>query len=161
MPAKTGTRVRKDRVESSLLVTSFGKPKLVDLAPPLVHVLFHSPRDGKMSSLVQKFENRDLIAKKRAKETGDSLTKRVEITAAMNFNFALLCLTRCSSAGPVIVSPPSSSLPSHNFLFQLFSKRSATPFVELAIPKRLSWIGDDEVLGHGADAGACGPWKSW
>jgi hypothetical protein len=86
-----------------------------------------------MSSLVQKFENRDLISKKRAKETGDSLTKRVEITAAMNFNFALLCLALCSSAGPVIVSPPSSSLPSHNFLFQLFSKRSATRFVKLAI----------------------------
>jgi hypothetical protein len=31
-----------------------------------------------------------LIAKKREKETGDSLTKRLEITAAMNFNFALL-----------------------------------------------------------------------
>jgi hypothetical protein len=42
------------------------------------------------------------MAEKRAKETGDSPAKRLEITAAMCFNFALVRLAPCCSAGSAI-----------------------------------------------------------
>ena len=73
------------------------------------------------------------MAEKRAKESGDSPAKRLEITAAMCFNFALVRLAPCCSAGTAKTSPPSSSLPSHNLVSKLFRKTLGTRFVNLTI----------------------------
>jgi hypothetical protein len=61
------------------------------------------------------------MAEKRAKETGDSPAKRLEITAAMCFNLALVCLAPCCSAGSAWLSPPS--LPFKSLSSQLYHRK--------------------------------------
>ena len=63
------------------------------------------------------------MAEKRAKETGDSPAKRLEITAAMCFNFALVRLAPCCSSGTARAPPPSSSLPSEKFVSKLYHRK--------------------------------------
>jgi hypothetical protein len=71
-----------------------------------------------------------LTAEKKAKETGDSPAKRLEITAAMSFNFALVRLAPCCSAGAARTSTPSSSFPLAA-LSSNFQKSSVIRFVKL------------------------------
>jgi hypothetical protein len=71
-----------------------------------------------------------LIAEERAKETGDSLTKRLEITAAMCFNFALLYLAPCCSAGPATASPPTLT---SNFFEKPDTVREVTKYQKIEI----------------------------
>ena len=63
------------------------------------------------------------MAEKRAKEPGDSPAKRLEITAAMCFNFALVRLAPCCSSGTARAPPPSSSLPSEKFVSKLYHRK--------------------------------------
>ena len=66
---------------------------------------------------------RALMAEKRAKETSDSPAKRLEITAAMPSNFALVRPAPRCSARPARSSPHSSSLPSEKFVSKLYHRK--------------------------------------